>query len=106
VHTPGLEIGIEDRGTTTIVTVTGEIDLVTSVQLRRAFDALLERDPPPSRINADLRQVDFMDTSGVAILLGTRARAIAAGSRLVVTSASPTLQRLFDVSGIAQFLSE
>jgi anti-anti-sigma factor len=64
----------------------------------------LERETAPPRICADLQRVEFMDTSGVAVLLGAGARAIEAGSRLVVTAASPALQRLFDITGIGQFL--
>jgi anti-anti-sigma factor len=106
VPPPDLQIGIEDRGPTTLVTVAGEVDLLSSVQLKRAFDALLERETPPSRIRADLREVAFMDTSGVALLLGTRTRAMERGSQLVVTAASPALQRLFEITGIAQFLAD
>lgn len=102
----GLQIEIEDRGPTTVVTAAGEVDLVTSIELKRAFDALLDREAAPARITADFRQVHFMDTSGVAMLLAIRARALALGSRLVVTSASPSLQRLFDVTGLAEFLTE
>jgi anti-anti-sigma factor len=105
VRTPGLQIWIEDQGwSTTILTAAGEVDLVTSVQLKRAFDSVLERETVPPRICADLQRVEFMDTSGVAVLLGVRRRAIEAGSRLVVTSASPALQRLFDITGIGEFL--
>jgi anti-sigma B factor antagonist len=101
-----LEIAVAEDAFGVTVTAVGEVDIVTSTQLKRAFDVLLARDPAPETIWADLTGIGFMDTSGVAVLLGTRARAIAAGSRLVVTSASPALQRLFDVTGIGRFLSE
>jgi anti-anti-sigma factor len=103
---PDLEIAVEETASGVTVRATGEVDIVTSTQLKRAFDTLLERDPPPATISADLTGIAFMDTSGVAVLLGTRTRAVTVGSRLVVTSASPVLQRLFDVTGIGRFLSE
>jgi anti-sigma B factor antagonist len=94
----------EEAGDVVAFVITGEVDLVSSVQLKRAFDDELDRIAPPSEIRADLAGVDFMDTSGVAILLHARARALARGSRFVVTSASPFLDRLFEITGIAPLI--
>jgi anti-anti-sigma factor len=60
----------------TVVRVSGEVDIATSTRLERAFEAQLDREPPP-RISADLERVGFMDTSGVAVLLAIRSRALA-----------------------------
>jgi anti-sigma B factor antagonist len=106
VPAAGLEIIVTTDPTATTITAAGEIDLLTSVQFKRALDSILDRDDPPALIRADLTRIEFMDTSGVAVLLAARRRAIERGSRLVVTSASPVLQRLFDVTGIGRFLSE
>jgi anti-sigma B factor antagonist len=84
--------------------ITGEIDLVNSTRLKRALDDELDRLPPPAEIRADLSAVDFMDTTGVAVLLHARSRALARGSRFVVTSASPFLDRLFEITGIAPLI--
>jgi anti-sigma B factor antagonist len=101
-----LQIAVDAGASAVDVTVAGEIDLVSSTQLKRALDAVLERLPPPRLIRVDLTDVGFMDTSGVAVLLAVRARALALGSRLVVSSASPFLERLFEVTGIGRFLAE
>ena len=103
---PDLEIAITTDSTGTTITAVGEIDLATSTQFKRAFDSVLARDDRPSLIRADLRRVEFMDTSGVAVLLAARRHAIEHNTRLVVTSASPVLHRLFDVTGIGQFRAE
>ena len=106
VSAPELRVEIDDGSFVVTVTVAGEVDLSTSTQLKRTFDVVLDRRPPPALIQADLRDVAFMDSSGVAVLLGVRARALDVGSRLVVTSVSPVLQRLFDVAGIGQLLGD
>jgi anti-anti-sigma factor len=106
VSWPELRVTVDDRAAVVIVTVAGEIDLATSTQLKRALDAQLDRVPPPAELRADLEAVEFMDTSGVAVLLAVRAKALALGSRLVVSSASPFLERLFAVTGIDRFLAE
>jgi anti-sigma B factor antagonist len=86
------------------LSVSGEVDLVNSVTLKRALDDELDRLAPPREIRADLAAVDFMDTAGVATLLHARARALRRGSRFVVTSASPFLDRLFEITGIAPLI--
>jgi anti-anti-sigma factor len=86
------------------VTVSGEVDLLSSVRLKRALDDTLDQLPPPREIRADLAAVDFMDTSGVATLLHARSRALKQGSRFRVTSASPVLDRLFEITGIAPLI--
>jgi anti-sigma B factor antagonist len=100
------ELIIDRRETNDAVafTISGDVDLVSSTQLKRALDAELDRLPPPAEIRADLTAVDFMDTTGVAVLLHARSRALKHGSRFVVTSASPFLDRLFEITGIASLI--
>lgn len=87
-----------------VLSISGEIDLATSRQLKEAFDLELERVPPLRELRADLAAVSFMDSMGVAVLLQARARALQRGSRLVVTSASPFLDRLFQIAGIDEMI--
>jgi anti-sigma B factor antagonist len=99
-----LSIVVEECDESVVFTVAGEIDLVTSTRLKRALDDVLQGSPPPARVTADLAGVGFMDTSGVAVLLAARRRAHELGSRLVVTSTSPFLARLFEMTGIGRVL--
>jgi anti-sigma B factor antagonist len=103
---PEPELVIQRRETEGAVTFTisGEVDLVNSTRLKRAFDDELDRRPARPEIRADLAAVDFMDTTGVAVLLHARARAVKHGTRFVVTSASPFLDRLFEITGIAPLI--
>jgi anti-sigma B factor antagonist len=97
-----LSIDIQERESGVLFTVAGEIDLVTSTQLKRAFDDVVEDSPPPARLTADLTLVEFMDTSGVAVLLTAGWRAEEVGSRFVVSGLSPSLARLFEITGISR----
>ena len=49
-------------GWTLRITVTGELDLLTSIRLRSHFDQAL---PSTKAIELDLREVAFMDSAGV-----------------------------------------
>ena len=95
----------EDGPDGTVVRVSGEVDIATSTRLKWAFEAQLDREPPP-RISTDLERVGFMDTSGFAVLLAIRSRALTEGSCFVVSTCSAALDRLFEVTGIARVLGE
>jgi anti-anti-sigma factor len=99
-----LDVQVSDDGESTAVTVAGEIDLATSTRLNRELDAVL--DGEPRRLRIDLSGVPFMDTTGVAVLLKARRRALEQGCRFSVSSASPALTRLFEITGLAGLLAD
>ena len=101
---PELEVHVDRSGDVATVRVVGEIDLSTSTQLNRALDGVLEA--RPTRLRLDLMEVEFMDTTGVAVLLKARRRALEADCRLTVTSSSPTITRLLEVTGLTELLRD
>ena len=100
----GLEVDVTREAGVTTVRVVGEVDLLTSVTLNRELEIAQEDGPEWLRI--DLREVIFMDTSGVAVLIKARRRALEAGCRFSVKSASPAIQRLLEITGLASLLNE
>src|SRR3954451_21189346 len=98
---PELDVHVTHTGDVSTVTVVGEIDLATSTKLNRELDMALERVPVPVRLRIDLAGVEFMDTTGVAALLKARRRALELGCEFKVSSTSPTLGRLFEITGLA-----
>ena len=103
---PDLTIATVHADGATTLTLAGEIDLLTSTQLNRQLEIVLDHVPPPERLCLDLADVSFMDTTGVAVLLKGRRRALELGSRFVVSSTSPTITRLFEITGLAGLLTE
>ena len=103
---PDFSIRVSHDGDTSTMVLTGEIDLLTSTEINRKLDALLDRDPPPAHLCLDLSEVGFMDTSGVAVLLKGRRRALEVGASFGVISASPTIERLFEITGLAGLMAD
>ena len=99
-----LDVQVRGDAESTTVTVAGEIDLSTSTRLNRELDAVL--DGSPARLRIDLSDVPFMDTTGVAVLLKARRRALEQDCRFAVSSASPALTRLFEITGLAGLLAD
>ncbi|MER7485105.1 STAS domain-containing protein [Streptomyces sp. NPDC126497] len=84
-----------------VLTLVGEIDHDTGKTLRHALD-LSPTDP--SRIVADLRQVTFMDSSGINIFLTAHHTATAAGGWLRLAAPTPAVLRTLQIVGIDEII--
>jgi anti-anti-sigma factor len=80
--------------------VTGEIDLHTAQSLRDAALAALRQHGPTLRM--DLREVPFMDSTGLEVLLATRRRAELEGGSLTLLGPTPAVRRVIEVTGLAK----
>ena len=89
-------------GRVTTLTVTGELDLVSSPVLERELERAIGLDTEV--ILLDLRGLAFMDSTGVHLLLKAHQSAEQAGRRLVVTKGSEQVQRLLDLTGVAELV--
>jgi anti-anti-sigma factor len=78
-----------------VVTVAGDLDLSTAPDLERSLVGV-QTDGRP--VVLDLRQVTFMDSSGLRVILAADARARSAGSRLVLVEGPPGVQRVFHLT--------
>jgi anti-sigma B factor antagonist len=83
------------------IVVTGEIDAHTAPQLAEHF-ALL---PAGGDIELDMSGVDFMDSSGLRVLIEVHQRADAAGRQLIVCRPSTSVARLIEISGLSNLLN-
>jgi len=80
-----------------IVTAAGEIDISTVTPLReRLFDVAASGAP----LVVDLEQVSFIDSVGLAILVGAANRAVAHGGSLRVACALPKIRQLVQLTGL------
>ena len=85
-----------DRGYA-IVAVAGEVDIATVTRLR---ESLFELAASGRTLVVDLDQVSFIDSSGLAALVGAARRAAAHGASLRVACARPRTRQLFRLTGL------
>ncbi|HLI24462.1 MAG TPA: STAS domain-containing protein [Acidimicrobiales bacterium] len=92
----GIDVG-DDRGRT-LYRLSGELDALNAARLRTVLteDADDDRD-----VVIDLSHLDFIDSSGIGVLVGALKRFEASGRRLVLRSPTPALRRVFDMTGLA-----
>ncbi len=75
--------------------VTGELDIATAPQLAEMLGRAEQR---CQRVVLDLRQVTFMDSAGVHVILNASLRANAAGRRLVLVRGPAHVDRVLDLT--------
>lgn len=62
-----VEVRVERDGEVSVITVSGDVDLYSSPDMRKAITAQAKKKVPVIVIN--LQDVDYMDSSGVATLV-------------------------------------
>ncbi|OSP43262.1 anti-anti-sigma factor [Streptomyces sp. 13-12-16] len=97
----GLSVTATTAHDACVLTLAGEIDHDTGETLRHALDPSLTGRP---RIVADLRQVTFMDSSGINILLTAHHTATAAGGWLRLAAPTPAVLRTLQIVGLDQII--
>ncbi|MFC9930044.1 STAS domain-containing protein [Streptomyces sp. NPDC127190] len=80
-----------------VLTLAGEIDHHTGDTLRQALDA---SSTPRPRIVVDMRQVTFMDSSGINILIAAHRALSEAGGWLRLAAPGESVMRTISIVGV------
>jgi anti-sigma B factor antagonist len=89
-------------GRAVTLALSGELDLVSSPILEEAFERAYESDA--DLIIVDLRALEFMDSTGLHRLVAAQQRAVQSGRRFGLVRGTEQVQRLFDLTGMADLL--
>ncbi len=96
-----LQISSERRGELAVITVDGDLDIVSS---RRLDEELTSARRASSGIVLDLSAVTFMDTSTLAIIVGHWKKLTARGGTLVLAGARYRYVKTLWITGLAERL--
>ena len=88
------------RGTLT-VSLSGELDQRMAVRVREEIDALID-DQRVRRLVFDVRDLEFMDSSGIGLIIGRYKRLSRRGGSVAVSAPDQRIDRLFRMSGVYQ----
>jgi len=95
---PGLEVGVEERGDSVRLELSGELDIDTKLKLKAVL-ARVEAGHPKT-IMVDLRRLEFMDSVGLGVLLGALRRSRTGGWRLVLVKGPEPIDQLLLITGV------
>ena len=97
--TPLLGVRTYARGGEAVLALAGELDIQTMPAVARRLAEVLEHQP--RRLVFDLRELSFMDSSGLRVFVLAH-KQLAAGSRLVVRAPNQLIRRMLEITGLDQ----
>ncbi|MFZ0042253.1 MAG: STAS domain-containing protein [Solirubrobacteraceae bacterium] len=92
-----------NEGRTAVIAVTGELDLASGPQLEAELDRI--SGPEIQLLVVDLRKLEFMDSTGLSILVRSHQRLAEEGCEMGLVRGSSQVQRLLDLTGVAERLT-
>jgi anti-anti-sigma factor len=98
---PELRISLEPHGDSVVVSVQGELDVVSK---QRFDDCLSEAAEQSDQVVLDLSRVDFMDTTALAVIVGHWRRLVATGGTLRLAGARYRYVKALWITGLADRL--
>lgn len=95
-----LSLDTTHRGGRVIVAVKGEVDVYTAPRLREELGELVA--DGHVRIVVDLAQVEFMDSTGLGVLVGGLKKVRARDGSLDLVCTQERLLKIFQITGLAK----
>ena len=95
----GGQVVYETKGDTLVVRVGGEIDHHSAVAVRAGIDEQVTA-ARPGRVLLELSRVDFMDSSGLGLIVGRLVTAKEIGCGVTVAGADARTLRIFEMAGL------
>src|SRR6266511_2026970 len=95
-----LELDTESRGDHSVVTLRGEIDVYTAPRLRQALIDLVEGGA--NHIVVDMSAVDFLDSTGLGVLVGGLKRVKSNDGELRLVVNQDRIMKIFDITGLSK----
>jgi stage II sporulation protein AA (anti-sigma F factor antagonist) len=99
-----LIIGTERIGSNLIVEIDGELDLETSPTFRNAIEEKLDQYESIKHLILDLKKVNFIDSSGLGVILGRFKRLSQQGGKLSAIHVSDPIRRVLELSGLLKIM--
>jgi anti-sigma B factor antagonist len=84
------------------MTLRGELDLASAPALAQELETLQLTDAP--LIVLDVRGLEFIDSTGLRVILAANTRAQEGGHEFALTHVQPQLQRLLTITHVSEHL--
>lgn len=91
-------VEVTNRGAASVLRVSGELDLATSPALEQELERLAAAETP--LVVVDLAELEFMDSTGLSVLVRAHRRAEENGQRLGLVDIPQQVQRLLTLTGV------
>lgn len=99
-----LQIEMEHGSKALIVRLKGELDHHTAEAVKSRMEEAIGRGGT-SHVIVNMKDLKFMDSSGLGVILGRYKQISGKGGRMVLCDVNPSVYRLFEMSGLFKILS-
>jgi anti-anti-sigma factor len=93
----------DERGAVSFVTLRGELDLLSTAELEPELERLAD-EPGIDVVALDLRELEFLDSSGLRLIVIAERSLRECGRRLVLVRGPQPVQRVFEITRMTERL--
>lgn len=101
--TPGFALEVTQGEADAVVRLTGELDMATAPALRGELAGLAALGI--RTVTVDMAELDFIDSTGLNVLVGGLKRLREGGGTLTIRSPSPRTKRVFEIAGLTELFT-
>lgn len=96
-------VEVRQDGEITVVEIRGEVDLYTAPRLREQLESLVDTEEP--RLVVDLAELDFIDSTGLGVLVAALKKARERGGDMVLRNAGRSTHKILEIAGLTKLFS-
>jgi anti-sigma B factor antagonist len=89
-----------ERDRSNVLPLKGEIDLHVSPSVTASLDSMIEK--KPERLVVDLSDVTYIDSAGLAALIGAMQKVEGYGGKFLLAGLQETVRSIFEISRLDQ----
>jgi anti-sigma B factor antagonist len=99
--TAELHADVHDEAGTPVIALTGDVDR----NAEAALDAAYEQAGPAAAIVLDFTDVSYINSTGIAVIVGLLARARTNGQQLSARGLTEHYRQIFEITRLADFMT-
>lgn len=94
-----MQIAVSEKGKVSILALQGKLDLSSSAELKGKVKAIL--DEQKTLIHLDMKEVDFINSSGLGALVSLMKDVRIRKGRLTVSNLAPYVNEIFEITQLS-----
>jgi anti-sigma B factor antagonist len=87
-----------------VIELSGEVDGSAATVLTDAYQRAVTEESDPGTVVLDFASVDYINSTGIALIVSVLARARAERRKVVASGLSPHYREIFDITRLSDFI--
>ncbi len=98
-----MKVDIKSENGAIVAALSGEIDHHNAKEIREQLDKYIIS-AQPGELTMDFKNISFMDSSGIGLIMGRSKLMRECGGKLIVSNPQPYIRRVLKLSGIERLV--